>query len=237
MSNTTALSNLTPLTQLRNVGLFLISLIVSVGSQASQNSGLAAADITNSQQEAAKQVQENREWLSALEKQNEALRQSATVPDFLKQNPPKALSQGNQSFIDGLVQKQQQDMQAKPVEGALYFVSFSIPEEGLKRMLHESKRFAIPATLRGMVNNDMRETVNRIHALVQDGQTDGVQIDPVPFQEFGIRAVPALVVRCEAGRDIVRGNLRIESALRKIAQSGDCAALAKKILVAGGAHE
>ncbi|PVZ84229.1 type-F conjugative transfer system pilin assembly protein TrbC [Serratia sp. S1B] len=190
-------------------------------------------------------MQENREWLSDLEKQSEALRESNTLhdeiqniaQDFLKKNTPKALSQGNQSFIDGLVKKKQEDMKAKPVEGALYFVSFSIPEEGLKRMLHESRRFGIPATLRGMVNNDMRETVRRIHALVKDGKTDGVQIDPVPFQEFGIRAVPVLVVRCEAGRDIVSGNLRIESALRKIAESGDCAAVAKKMLVEGGAHE
>ncbi len=44
----------------------------------------------------------------------------------------------------------------KPQQGAVYFVSFSIPEEGLKRMLGETRHYGIPATLRGMVNNDLK---------------------------------------------------------------------------------
>lgn len=179
----------------------------------------------------------NRQWLREQEKYGADLHKNAQVPSFLNNQTTPALPQADQSFIDRLVEKKRKDAAAPPAQGALYLVSFSIPEEGLKRMLHESKRFAIPATLRGMVNNDMRETVSRVQALVTDGQADGVQIDPQPFQTYGITAVPALIVRCDAGADIVLGNLRIESALRKMAKDGDCATTAQKILEAGGVHD
>ncbi len=51
--------------------------------------------------------------------------------------------------LDELVRKQQASQDGKPRQGALYFVSFSIPEEGLKRMLGETRHYGIPATLRG----------------------------------------------------------------------------------------
>ncbi|MGM1332294.1 type-F conjugative transfer system pilin assembly protein TrbC, partial [Klebsiella michiganensis] len=80
--------------------------------------------------------------------------------------------------------------------GALYFVSFSIPEEGLKRMLHETRQYGIPATLRGLINNDMKTTTDAVLQLVKDGVTDGIQIDPTLYSQYNIRSVPALVVRC-----------------------------------------
>ncbi|VDZ51142.1 conjugal transfer pilus assembly protein TrbC [Serratia odorifera] len=83
------------------------------------------------------------------------------------------------------------------------------------------------------MNNNLRETVQRVQALVQDGGADGVQIDPMPFREYGIEAVPVLVVRCEKGLDVVRGNLRLEEGLKRIAKEGDCAAMAKKLLEQG----
>ncbi len=60
----------------------------------------------------------------------------------------------------------------------MYFISFSIPEEGLKRMLGETRRYGIPATLRGMRDNDLKATADAVLSLVKDGATDGVQIDP-----------------------------------------------------------
>ncbi|MDL6900270.1 TrbC family F-type conjugative pilus assembly protein, partial [Escherichia coli] len=52
--------------------------------------------------------------------------------------------------------------------------------------------------------------------------TDGVQIDPTLFSQYGIRSVPALVVFCSQGYDIIRGNLRVGQALEKVAATGDC---------------
>ncbi|WP_253718565.1 type-F conjugative transfer system pilin assembly protein TrbC [Serratia marcescens] len=197
--------------------------------------GQTAADpVATAQQQAAVQVDSNRAWLREQEKRSADLHQNPPVPEFLRNQPPRSLAQDDQSFIDQLAAKQRQDAAEQPAEGALYFVSFAIPEEGMRRMLQEARRFGIPATLRGMVNGDMRETVQRVQKLVEAGGIDGVQIDPQPYSQFGITAVPALVVRCAAGFDVVRGNLLMAQALKKVAKDGDCAATAQALLDKAG---
>ena len=173
------------------------------------------------------------EWLKQQENLSEQLRQH---PDKQLQQELEAqisrnpLPKSDRQFIDNLVSQQKAANQEKPAEGALYFVSFSIPEEGLKRMLHETRQYGIPATLRGLVNNDMRTTTDAVLQLVKDGVTDGVQIDPTLYTQYGIRSVPSLVVRCQAGYDVVRGNIHVKPALEKVAQTGDCAQVARQML-------
>lgn len=174
-----------------------------------------------------------REWLKQQENLSEQLRQH---PDKQLQQELEAqinrnpLPKSDRQFIDNLVSQQKAANQEKPAEGALYFVSFSIPEEGLKRMLHETRQYGIPATLRGLVNNDMRTTTDAVLQLVKDGVTDGVQIDPTLYTQYGIRSVPSLVVRCQAGYDVVRGNIHVKQVLEKVAQTGDCAQVARQML-------
>ena len=175
----------------------------------------------------------DREWLKQQENLSEQLRQH---PDKQLQQELEAqisrnpLPKSDRQFIDNLVSQQKAANQEKPAEGALYFVSFSIPEEGLKRMLHETRQYGIPATLRGLVNNDMKTTTDAVLQLVKDGVTDGVQIDPTLYTQYSIRSVPSLVVRCQAGYDVVRSNIHVKQALEKVAQTGDCAQVARQML-------
>lgn len=87
-------------------------------------------------------------------------------------------------------------------------------------MLGETRHYGIPATLRGMVNNDLKTTAEAVLSLVKDGATDGVQIDPTLFSQYGIRSVPALVVFCSQGYDIIRGNLRVGQAAGESGRHG-----------------
>ncbi|HGN8993517.1 TPA: type-F conjugative transfer system pilin assembly protein TrbC [Klebsiella michiganensis] len=175
----------------------------------------------------------DREWLKQQEDLSEKLRLNPDrqlqqeLEAQIKRNP---LNRSDSQFIDDLLSKQKASNQEKPAEGAIYFVSFSIPEEGLKRMLHETRQFGIPATLRGLVNNDMKTTTDAVMQLVKDGVTDGMQIDPTLYAQYNIRSVPALVVRCQAGYDVVRGNIRVKQALEKVAETGDCAQTARQML-------
>ncbi|HDX8756647.1 TPA: type-F conjugative transfer system pilin assembly protein TrbC [Klebsiella michiganensis] len=176
---------------------------------------------------------EDRAWLKQQEDLSEKLRLNPDrqlqqeLEAQIKRNP---LNRSDSQFIDDLLSKQKASNQEKPAEGAIYFVSFSIPEEGLKRMLHETRQFGIPATLRGLVNNDMKTTADAVMQLVKDGVTDGMQIDPTLYAQYNIRSVPALVVRCQAGYDVVRGNIRVKQALEKVAETGDCAQTARQML-------
>ncbi len=120
---------------------------------------------------------ENRQFLKQQENLSRQLREKpdhqlkAWAEKQVLENP---LQRSDNNFLDELVRKQQASQDGKPRQGALYFVSFSIPEEGLKRMLGETRHYGIPATLRGMVNNDLKTTAEAVLSLVKDGATDGV---------------------------------------------------------------
>lgn len=157
------------------------------------------------------------------------LRQQATA---LGARPAQPLPETSQQWVDQLARQQAAAAQSKPTPKALYFVSFSIPEEGLKQLILEADALGIPATLRGMVKGDMRETANAVLRLVNEDKRGGVQIDPTSFKTYGINAVPALVVTCDGRYDRIAGNLALREALTKIAQSGDCADTASAILAA-----
>ncbi|HAF2461394.1 TPA: type-F conjugative transfer system pilin assembly protein TrbC [Salmonella enterica] len=198
---------------------FLVALIMTLSGN------VWASDAVN--------TVENRQFLKQQETLSQQLRdrpdtQLKTWAEQQIQGNP--LQQSDRHYLDDLVRKQQSSQTEKPASGAVYFVSFSIPEEGLKRMLGETRRYGIPATLRGMLNNDLKATADAVLSLVKDGATDGVQIDPTLFSEYHVRSVPALVVFCDRGYDIIRGNLRVKQALEKVATAGDCRQVAGEIL-------
>ncbi|EEV2912781.1 TPA: type-F conjugative transfer system pilin assembly protein TrbC [Escherichia coli] len=170
---------------------------------------------------------ENRQFLKQQLREKPDTQLQAWAEHQVRANP---LQHADNQFLDELVRKQQVAQKDKPQQGVVYFVSFSIPEEGLKRMLGETRHYGIPATLRGMVNNDLKTTAGAVLSLVKDGATDGVQIDPTLFSQYGIRSVPALVVFCGQGHDIIRGNLRVRQALEKVAATGDCQQVAQGLL-------
>ncbi|EBS0713006.1 type-F conjugative transfer system pilin assembly protein TrbC [Salmonella enterica] len=115
---------------------------------------------------------------------------------------------------------------------AVYFISLGIPREGLLLMLNDARRYNIPPTIRGLVNNDMRQTAAMMFELNKESNDVGVQIDPTLFSEYNISVVPALVVTCPGHYDVIRGSLPLRQALKKVAESGDCAATARKLLEA-----
>lgn len=164
----------------------------------------------------------------------------------------KEQQQALQAFKDGLqgqtlnlppaqqdlIARLQNDMAGQPGGGnadrksfpAIYFVSLGLPREGLLPMLQDATRYGIPATLRGLVNNDLRQTANAMYELSKTDNKVGVQIDPTLFSEYHITTVPALVVTCPGHFDVIRGSLPLQQALEKVAEQGDCAATARQLL-------
>ncbi|EHV9142503.1 type-F conjugative transfer system pilin assembly protein TrbC [Salmonella enterica] len=116
---------------------------------------------------------------------------------------------------------------------AIYFVSLGLPREGLLPMLRDANRYGIPATLRGLVNNDMRKTAATMFELAKEDKNIGVQIDPTLYTEYHITVIPALVVTCPGHFDVIRGSLPLRQALERVAERGDCAATARQLLKEG----
>ncbi len=152
----------------------------------------------------------------------------------------------DQAFIDGLVRQAQTSMPAHEqiaglqhpqqgdmpvgVDRLMYFVSFSIPDDGLKEMMLDAHYLQVPVLINGLINNDFRSTIKKIFDLKKDNNIGGVQIDPNAFKMYGIQKVPALVLQCGATYDVVYGNIKITNALEQIKDNGDCAASAERIL-------
>lgn len=173
---------------------------------------------------------QDREWMkqqqTALQEFKDGLRGTN-----LSQLVPPAQQDLISKLSAGIQQTQQGSAEEKTFP-AIYFVSLGIPEEGLLPMLGDSTRLGIPATIRGWLNNDLRKTAARMFELSKKQKDIGVQIDPTLFEQYGITAVPALVITCPGHFDVIRGSLPLRTMLEKIAEQGECASVARQLMEA-----
>lgn len=75
----------------------------------------------------------------------------------------------------------------------LVFVSLSMPEPALRRLISQAARARAPLLVRGLVGGSLRQTAARLQALIGQGP-GSIQIDPRPFSRYGIEQVPAFVL-------------------------------------------
>lgn len=170
------------------------------------------------------------QWMKQQQRELEAFKASLSGGSVTLPDAQQHQVENYQSQIDAsLTPASGAEKETLP---AVYFVSLSIPKEGLKPMLNDARRFGIPATLRGLKENDFRKTAAAVYDLAKEDNNAGVQIDPTLFERYDVRAVPALVVTCPGHYDIVRGSLQIEDALKEIVRRGDCADAARRLLEA-----
>ncbi|MES4615569.1 MULTISPECIES: type-F conjugative transfer system pilin assembly protein TrbC [Yersiniaceae] len=144
--------------------------------------------------------------------------------------PPAQQNKVSQLQNEIAASQADQNSADRPTPQALYFVSLGIPEEGLLPMLADARRFGIPATLRGLLDNDFRKTASVMFELSKKDKEAGVQIDPTLYQQYGIKAVPALVVTCQGNYDVLYGSLPVKQALEEVVRRGDCATTATQLL-------
>jgi conjugal transfer pilus assembly protein TrbC len=118
------------------------------------------------------------------------------------------------------------------------FVSLSMRDAALQRLFEQARRAQATVVLRGFVQGSLKQTVARIHALSQ-GQPVPVQIDPRPFDRFGVTRVPSFVLladsaaatgctakQCDApdGHWRISGDVSLDYALGQMGHaSGDAA--------------
>lgn len=75
----------------------------------------------------------------------------------------------------------------------LVFVSFSLPEATLVRLVEQAAAARATLVLRGLVDGSLTQTVARAQALI-GSRPVAMQIDPLAFDRFGITQVPAFVL-------------------------------------------
>ena len=94
-----------------------------------------------------------------------------------------------------------------------------------------------------MVNDSFLDTQKSVKQMIDTG-SDGVVIDPRLFKQYNINQVPAVVIRKSGNNtclktqscwsqenfDVITGDIGLASALQEIAEHGDNASIAQKLL-------
>lgn len=115
----------------------------------------------------------------------DALPQPAASP------PPdlEALARGYQASAEGMAMAQ--GLSAQPE--LIIFISFSLPQPTLQRLVEQAARAQATLVLRGFVDGSLRETVTRMQVLIGQRQV-AVQIDPQAFDRFAVTRTPTFVL-------------------------------------------
>lgn len=213
--------------------VFLAAFLLNSASYANMNDVINHAGKTAEQQSGLL----NQDEINAMRQasQHNSLKQQTLIQQILKSTKRNAPGLQKGQYIDG----------------AVLFVSFSMPESLLFTLADEAATYKIPVVINGLVDGDFKKTITRFselhaHAKKEQFRFQGVSIDPIWFEQFQISAVPALVVSKRPGiceqqlickeqtYDVVYGNSSIKKSLELIASKGDSAPdIAKNILEKG----
>jgi conjugal transfer pilus assembly protein TrbC len=115
-------------------------------------------------------------------------------------------------------------------ENLLVFMSFSVPLQTWKDYSDQMKKTGGVFLLRGIPGQSFGELSLKIVELRRAGIYAPIDIDPDLFSEYRIETVPSIVLRERKKYDKIEGNIRIDAALRMIAESGDLSEKAQKLL-------
>ncbi|HDX8940548.1 TPA: type-F conjugative transfer system pilin assembly protein TrbC [Klebsiella michiganensis] len=219
---------------------YLKSLPDTLGARAE-----GAADPLNGIRLKDTMTQGDADFLRQTQRRVEDFRQTPPS-DFLQQLQQRKTPEPDSDFMATLTQRQQAALSQlemrgqgeRPPEGeAYYFLSFSLPDEALGRLIDQASRYAIPATIRGLIDNNMQKTTAKMFDLVKETNRGGLSVDPEAFGRYGITAVPALVVRCGNTFDVVYGDISLKGLLKKVSEEGECRKTAKAYLKKGGSDD
>jgi conjugal transfer pilus assembly protein TrbC len=110
----------------------------------------------------------------------------------------------------------------------LVFISLSMPEPALKRLVDQAARAAARLVLRGLAEESLVRTAARVQALIGQ-QRVSLQIDPREFDRYAVTQAPTFVLaraepsgacpagQCASGAHVsVSGDVSLDYALRHI---------------------
>ena len=85
--------------------------------------------------------------------------------------------------------------------GLLVFVSLSMPQPTLQRLIDQAARAQASIVLRGFADGSLRTTVAQVQRLIGDRRV-AVQIDPQAFDRYAVTRVPAFVLVRDGARPV-----------------------------------
>lgn len=90
-----------------------------------------------------------------------------------------------------------QEQDARP-RGLLAFISFSMPEESIKRIVSQAQACGGVIVIRGFVDRSMQKTAAKVQQVMGDNKVAWI-IDPKSFSAYQVTAVPTYVLTSPIG--------------------------------------
>lgn len=128
-----------------------------------------------------------------------------------------------QHYLQAPSAEQHQSPQAiRKAPQAILFVSLGMPTLVLRQYLQQAHALNIPVVIRGLYDGSIHQTGERVFQILNPKHGNkikgGVQIDPLWFRQFQIKAVPTLVVSDDGHNAQVLGNAPLKKLLSIVAQ-------------------
>ena len=109
----------------------------------------------------------------------------------------EALARGYSSQLNAMEQVQG----LAPGPGLFIFISLSMPQATLRRLVEQAAHARASVFVRGFSGNSLRTTVAQVQELI--GHRDvAIQIDPQAFERFGVERVPSFVLVRDSTRPV-----------------------------------
>lgn len=109
----------------------------------------------------------------------------------------EALARGYASQVEAM--SQAQGLASGP--GLLIFISLSMPQPTLQRLIDQAARAQASIVLRGFADGSLRTTVAQVQRLIGDRQV-AVHIDPQAFDRYAVTRVPSFVLVRDGARPV-----------------------------------
>lgn len=109
----------------------------------------------------------------------------------------EALARGYASQVEAM--SQTQGLASGP--GLLIFISLSMPQPTLQRLIDQAARAQASIVLRGFADGSLRTTVAQVQRLIGDRQV-AVHIDPQAFDRYAVTRVPSFVLVRDGARPV-----------------------------------
>lgn len=156
----------------------------------------------------AENIQKSGDFQEKLAKQKKKLTgaKHSDVQFTLGDNIDQQVAKDYVKKAFGMIENQ--NMQAPPessYESPVVLVSFSLGDDYLLNLLGEAHRIGASVAVRGLIDNDMKKTVDKIAELIGDRKDlAGLSIDPTLFQRYNVTQVPTWIMPIEPIKQCTR---------------------------------
>lgn len=205
---------------------------IEAKSKTSHNGENSNINIKNYQKELDQNIVQWTKNLESKLNKDTNIQEPISIPRIEQTEENKRLATQITAKSEGLINEALGISQSRVIKKQdtdfLIFVSFSMGEKNVEQLIKSVIKYDGIVMMRGFKEGSVRKTAE---VLLKVRKKGGIAIDPILFEEYGIKRVPTYVLvkvcdegittSCNGKYDILRGNVSPRYALEKFSIQGE----------------